>query len=240
MTRSLSVIVPVLDEEGNLEGVVRELGEVLAGHDHEILIVNDGSRDGTAVLADRLAATNPEHVRVFHHATNRGGGAATRTGLAAATKELVTMVPGDGQFVAADLPRFLSALGDREMVISRRNNRSGGLVRALNSWAYRTVVRALLGIQFSHINWVKLYRREPLQALPLSSESWLLDTEILYWATRLGWRSAEIDVEELPRLRGTATGGSIPHMLHVVRELWRFRQRVKSMPAPGSPGEARS
>src|SRR5262245_49326646 len=101
---SVSVVVPVYDEEKNLEQVVRDLTTELAGYRYEIIIIDDGSKDGTPVLADRLAAEDPQHVRVIHYATNRGGGAATRTGLSAATNDLVMMVPGDGQFVTADLP----------------------------------------------------------------------------------------------------------------------------------------
>jgi len=224
---SVSVVVPVYNEEKNLEKVVRDLTTDLAGHQYEIIIVDDGSKDGTPALADRLGGEDPRHVRVIHHPTNRGGGAATRTGLFAAKKDLVMMAPGDGQFVTADLPRYLAAILDVDFVISRRRRRSGGSLRALSSWCYRAVVRVLLGVRYRHINWVKLYRRELVQGLPLTADSWLLDTEILYWAGRLGWRSIEIEVDELPRLAGKATGSNPLHMLAVVRELWRFRKSLR-------------
>jgi glycosyltransferase involved in cell wall biosynthesis len=236
MSASLSVVVPVYNEVHNLEPVVRDLSERLTGQDYEIVIVDDGSKDGTAALADRLASQDPRHLRVIHHPTNLGGGAATKTGLFAARKDLVMMVPGDGQFQSADLPRFLEAIGPVDFVISRRRNRSGGLLRRLNSWCYRTVVRLLLGIRYRHINWVKLYRRDLIQSLPLTANSWLLDTEILFWAGRLRWRGVEIEVEELPRRAGKPTGSNPFHMFAVVVELWRFRQRLLARrPTAGRP-----
>jgi glycosyltransferase involved in cell wall biosynthesis len=224
---SVSVVVPVYNEEQNLEQVVRDLSVQLVEHDYEIIIVDDGSADGTSPLADQLVTLDPQHLRVIHHPTNLGGGAATRTGLFAAQRTFVMMVPGDGQFMTADIPRFLEAIQDVDMVISRRRNRSGGMLRKLNSWCYRMVVRYLLGIRYRHINWVKLYRRELVQSLKLMANSWLLDTEILYWAGRLDWRSTEIQVEELPRHAGKPTGNNPLHMLAVVRELWCFRKVLK-------------
>jgi dolichol-phosphate mannosyltransferase len=224
---SVSVAIPAYNEEQNLAKVVRDLAGQLTGHDYEIIIVNDGSKDGTGPLADRLAQEDPQHIRVIHHPTNLGGGAATRAGLFAAKKKYVMMVPGDGQFAVADLPRFLEAIEHVDVVISRRHNRSGGLLRRFNSFCYRMAVRFILGIKFKHINWVKLYRSELVQSLHLISDSWLVDAEILYWADRLGWRYTEFTVEELPRLAGKATGSNLLHMLAVVGELWRFHTRLR-------------
>ena len=224
---SVSIAIPAYNEEQNLAKVVRDLAGQLTGHDYEIIIVNDGSKDGTGPLADRLAQEDPQHIRVIHHPTNLGGGAATRAGLFAAKKQYVMMVPGDGQFAVVDLPRFLEAIEHVDVVISRRRNRSGGLLRRFNSFCYRMVVCFILGIKVKHINWVKLYRSELVQSLHLISNSWLVDAEILYWADRLGWRYTEFAVEELPRLAGKATGSNLFHMVAVVGELWRFRKQLK-------------
>lgn len=235
---SISIAVPVYNEEQNVEPVVQDLCAKLVGHDYEVIIVNDGSKDRTGALADELARRDPDHVRVIHHPTNLGGGAATRTGLLAARKDWVAMVPGDGQFLTDDLPLFLQATEGVDMVISRRRNRSGGVVRALNSFTYRQIVRLLLGIKFKHINWVKLYRRDLLHALNLTAKSWLLDTEILYWAGKQGWKYREIEVEELPRRAGKATGSNPFHMLQVVKELWRFRKDLKRQEAAAGTAPA--
>src|SRR5262245_35302970 len=159
---SISVAVPVYNEEQNLEYVIRDLRRHLEGHDYELIIVNDGSKDGTGALADRLAAEDPARTRVIHHPTNLGGGAATRTGLMAGTKDWVTMIPGDGQFKADDMPQFFEALEGVDFVLSRRRNRTSSPVRALNSWIYRKVVRVPLGINFREINCVTIYRHDLL------------------------------------------------------------------------------
>src|SRR5262249_24069001 len=108
-----------------------------------------------------------------------------------------------------------------------RRNRAGGLTRRFNSAMYRWIVRSLLRLHYRQINWVKLYRRELVQGLELTADSWLVDTEILYWASRNGWTSAELAVEERPRLGGKATGNSPRHMLVTAWELWNFKQSLR-------------
>ena len=111
---ALSFFFPAHNEAENIEPLVREaLGALSAmAEQFEIIAVDDGSRDATPEIADRLAA---EHlsVRVVHHPTNRGYGAALRSGLAAARYPLVAFLDGDRQFRVADLVRLLNA-PDRE------------------------------------------------------------------------------------------------------------------------------
>jgi glycosyltransferase involved in cell wall biosynthesis len=224
---SLSVAIMAYNEEESIERVVREVREQLHGLDYEIIIVNDGSQDRTPAIADNLAAQHPEHTHVIHHPSNGGGGMATRSGLAAATKDLVMVIPGDGQFVVEDIPRFLEAIRDVDFVLSCRRNRAGGLMRRFNSALYRRVVRTILRLHYRQINWVKLYRRAMVQSLELTANSWLVDTEILYWASRSGWTGAEIEVEERPRLGGRATGSNPRFMLATAIELWKFRRSLR-------------
>ena len=231
---SVSVAILAFNERESIESVVDGLAAQLRGRDYEIIIVDDGSTDGMSELADRLAAADASRIRVVRHETNLGGGATTRTGLFSARKDLVMVVPGDGQFRAEDIPRFLAAIGNADVVASRRMNRSGGRLRAFNSMIYRAVVRAILGLSSKDINWVKLYRRERVQSLNLIANSWLIDTEILYRARQFKWRVAEIEVPELPRHGGTPTGSNPLHMLAVALELWRFKRALNRVQNPGA------
>jgi glycosyltransferase involved in cell wall biosynthesis len=105
----LSWFFPAHDEEANLEPLVAEaLAALPALADRfEIVIVDDGSRDATPAIADRLAADHPDVVRVVHHPTNLGYGAALRSGFRAARFAAVAFTDGDRQFRVADLGRLI-------------------------------------------------------------------------------------------------------------------------------------
>jgi len=115
---SLSVFFPCHNEQGNIASLVTKTIELLAGigNDYEIIIVNDGSTDDTARIADRLAQQN-KYVKVVHHETNLGYGAALQSGFHAATKEWVFYTDGDGQFDITELADILH-LADKYDIIS--------------------------------------------------------------------------------------------------------------------------
>src|SRR5581483_4524691 len=95
LARSISVVIPAYNEERNLEASVCDtIAAAQAFDDYEVIIVNDGSRDGTGEVAERLAA-ELDKVRVVHHNPNRGFAAAYQTGLKHATMTYFTFVPGD-------------------------------------------------------------------------------------------------------------------------------------------------
>ena len=125
MSAGLTVIVPAWNEENRLETTVLEV-VVAAKHSlrsFEIIIVNDGSTDNTAAVADALAKRFP-HVSVVHHYTNLGVGAAYYTGLTLARYPYLTLVPGDRAFHVSGLERVFALVGTVEMVVTYRENPS--------------------------------------------------------------------------------------------------------------------
>ena len=109
----LSYFFPAHNEEANLEGLVLEALEALPGiaERFEIIAVDDGSKDRTLEIAERLAAEHPDVVRVVHHEVNRGYGGALRSGFEASRYELLAFTDGDRQFRVADLGRLTARLG---------------------------------------------------------------------------------------------------------------------------------
>jgi glycosyltransferase involved in cell wall biosynthesis len=135
---NLSVIVPVYNEEPAIAGVVEDLHAVLSGAPEveafEILVVDDGSTDGTAEMV-RVAAEGKPAIRLLARERNRGYGAAIKHGVRHAAHETVAIIDGDGSYPAEKLPEMLREMGDAAMVVGARS-RSGAipLVRRPAKW----------------------------------------------------------------------------------------------------------
>ncbi len=143
----ISVIVPVMNEAGNIAPLIAEIVEALSGRDFEIIYINDGSDDGSAAeLTDALATV--KELRVLHHATRAGQSAAIRSGLLRARGALIGVLDGDGQNVPADLPHLITQLETirpaRGMAGGVRTKRQDSAMRRRASGVARFVRRRFL------------------------------------------------------------------------------------------------
>jgi glycosyltransferase involved in cell wall biosynthesis len=227
----LSLFFPAHNEADNIEPLVREaLGAMSALADqYEIICVDDGSRDGTAEIADRLAA---EHlsVRVVHHPVNRGYGAALRSGFAAARYDLVCFLDGDRQFRVADLVRLigrLTAADAPDVVVGYRLKRADATLRLVYARLYRLALRLLFGLRVRDPDCAcKLFRRAALEGIRLESGGAFLSAELLIKLQHSGRRIAEVGVPHYPRTAGSASGANPKVVLRAVRDFWRLRLRL--------------
>ena len=216
------------DEEGNIEQAVTSAVAVLAGVTdcYEVIVVDDGGRDRTAAIADRLAAENPR-VRVVHHPVNRGYGAALRSGFAAAQYPLVVLADGDNQFDLGELSVLLRGLGKFDIVSGYRIARHDPVVRRLYAFMYNRLARFLFNIPVRDVNCgFKVYRRDLVERLlpQLRSTGALINVEMLARARKLGATVTEVGVHHYPRETGQPTGGNPRVIVRAFRELlelWR-------------------
>jgi glycosyltransferase involved in cell wall biosynthesis len=195
--------------------------------DFEILIVDDGSKDGSERIADELAAQHPE-VRVIHHEGNKGYGQALRTGFANASKDIVAYTDCDEP---ADLWLFAAALTHMEdpnidMLIGYRLNRWDGIRRFVYSKIYNGLVRFLFGVKVRDINFsFKLVRREKLKLLNLAAGSVFIDGELLAEAARHKLRIFQMPVIYQPRKHGASHFDSVRAATYTFEEIWAYWQR---------------
>ncbi len=178
----LSVVIPVYNEAGTLESVVKQVRSLPIRL--EIIAVDDASRDTTPAILDRLAQ---EHAidRVIHHPQNRGKGAALRTGVAAATGDVVVVQDADLEYDPADLPALLEPIraGKADAVYGSRFQ--GGPRRVLFFWhsvgnrALTLLSNMLTNLNLSDLETCyKLIRTDLLRRLPLSSDRFGFEVEI--------------------------------------------------------------
>jgi len=194
----LTFFFPAYNEEENVvETVQRSLDEVgaLVDGSIEVLIVNDGSTDRTAELADALVAGD-ERVRA-HHQQNRGYGGALRAGFANARGELICFSDGDLQFDLREMSRLMARLDDPtkkrvEAVIGFRIKRRDPPHRIFIAKTYNAIVSVLFGLRVRDIDCaMKLFRREVFDGLPLDTDSPFLSAELLIKLRARGERIRE-------------------------------------------------
>ncbi len=238
----LSFFFPAHNEAENIEPLVAEALEVLPtlARRFEIIAVDDGSRDGTAELADRLAAEHPDQVRVMHHAVNQGYGAALRSGFGASRYGLVAFTDGDRQFRLADLALLLrraerpvsaSEPATPDAVVGYRLKRADHPIRLAYARIYRFCLRLLFGLPVHDVDCAcKLFRREALDGVRLESGGAFLSAELLIKLRARGRSIVEVGVPHYPRTAGTASGANPRVVLRAVRDFWRLRLRLWAQP----------
>lgn len=232
---SLTIVIPAFNERENLPRVV---GEALAFartscRACEVLVVDDGSSDGSADVLQTLAA--PE-LRIIRHAHNAGLTAALRSGFYGAANEFVTWIPADGQIPLAELAKILDAWRDHDLVLSTYRRRGDGLVRAVMSRGLRLLLRATTGL-VDRLEGVYLFRRALLDELDLvaAQSAGAIGFEIAVKARRLGKRIGTTEIECAPRLSGSSKVANARNVAQSFAELWRIRRSLGRLPKVKRP-----
>jgi glycosyltransferase involved in cell wall biosynthesis len=228
---SISVVLPALNEAGNLSRVVTDAAQTLNRMqiDWEIIVVDDGSADTTSEVARNMEMHFPSRIKLIQHQTNKGYGAALQSGFQAATKTLLFFTDADGQFSFEDFPQFVACLGVQDMVLGERSKRRDPWHRKLNSKIGNYLARAVLGIRVRDINCAyKLFRTSLVKMLPLESEGALINTELLAFAHRLSWSYVQVPVRHLPRICGKPTGAKFSVIVRTFAEYFVLRKRLDS------------
>jgi glycosyltransferase involved in cell wall biosynthesis len=188
---SWSICIMCFNERATLADVVTSALAVgkKSGGDYEVVIVDDGSSDGSRELSDELAATLP-HVRVVHHPVNRGIGEVLRTAYREARMDWVTCVPADTEFVLADLLDGMPLMQDG-VAVAYRISTFPGWHRRVVSNLQRLLNVLLFGLRVERVNWVKILPARVVASLPLVSTSPVVETEVMVRLQRLGYRFVE-------------------------------------------------
>ena len=226
---SISVFFPCYNEQDNVTTTAEKALSVLekVSVEFEVIIVNDGSSDSTGQIADEIAGRD-SRVKVVHHRTNLGYGAALKSGFKTATKKLVFYTDGDGQFDINELPPLLPLMGQYDIVSCYRLNRQDPFIRKINAWCWTKLVCLLFAMKIRDIDCAfKLYKREIFDNIKLSSTGALIDTEILAKAVRQGYTITQKGVHHYPRTAGAQTGANLKVILRAFKELFKLHGQIR-------------
>jgi glycosyltransferase involved in cell wall biosynthesis len=202
----ISVVVPAYNERENIVALFDELREALGrtGRTHEIVLVDDGSRDGTAEWLVRESARDPRVVCVLL-AGNHGQSAAIAAGLRRARGAVIVTLDADLQNDPADLPRLLAALESADVVSGVRARRQDDWLRRVSSRIANGVRRKVLGDPLTDIGCsFKAYRREALEGIPMFAGAHRFLPALCMFR---GARLVEVQISHRPRRHGVSKYG---------------------------------
>lgn len=213
MKTGLSIVIPAYNEQDNVAKCLTDVYAVVTKLklDAEIILVNDGSTDRTEKVAKKLLPKIPI-LKIVTNLPNRGYGGSLKAGFAKATRELIAFFPADNQFDFSEVEKLLRKQEETgsDIVSGVRTVRQDSWHRLLVAWAWNTGLRALFGYLASDIDCgFKLFRREILSHVHLSSDSALIDTQLLAGARARGLPVAEVSLTHFPRTAGSSTGGNL-------------------------------
>ena len=204
----LSIIVPLYNEEANLPRVPAEIAAALDrdGIDYELVLVDNGSWDGTGRLLEEMHRANPR-IQVVRVEQNQGYGWGVINGLGAARGECAGFMGGDGQIHAEDVVRVYRLLKAEgcDLAKVRRVERYDGWNRRVVTTLCNLLFPLLFPVRTRDINGTpKIARADLLRSLRLQSKDWFIDAEVMIKLGRRGARVAEVPVEFLARGRGSS------------------------------------
>ena len=201
----LSVFFPAYNDSGTIASMVIRAVQTAAQltEDYEVIVVNDGSADATAEVAEELARTYP-NVRVVHHESNRGYGGALQTGFRSATKELVFYTDGDAQYDPTELEVLWGRLTPEvDVVTGYKISRSDPLHRVVIGRIYHYTVKLMFGLRVRDVDCdFRLMRREVFNRVRLERNTGVICLEMMRKIQDAGFHTVEVPVHHYHRAHG--------------------------------------
>ncbi len=249
MNGGVSIIVPAMNEEGNIEGAVRSVMTAAAClEQYEIIVVDDGSTDGTKQVVSDLIATLAEEnpagasvVRLVCHPVNRGLRAAYETGLAEVRMHYVTWVPGDNEMALESVGRILAAIGKADLVVPYHGTPwLRPWFRRLLTWGSTTQMNVLFLKRLHYYQGPVVYPVALARSLPRTIPGFFCMAEMLLHALAAGYTYVQVPLTHQERAYGTSkavgAGKIWDAQLAIVRFWWRIKVlgQIQALRIPGT------
>jgi len=226
---SVSIFFPVYNEENNIDSTISSALSAISGitDDYEILMINDGSSDGSRKKILDWEKKD-SRIRLIDHETNKGYGAALRTGFANACKELVFYTDADMPIDINEIKRIFPLMQQYDLVIGYRINREDTIRRFIYSKIYNMLLRILLRVNVIDANFsCKCIKKSKMSEFKLSSNSVFIDGEFLAEAARNNLTIKQIPFIYTPRRHGDSNFDNIKAALSTLTEMlsyWKNRR----------------
>lgn len=240
-SHSVTVAIMCYNEAPSLAHVVTEIREELErlGRPHEVVIIEDGSTDGSRDIAQELSRTHAS-VRVVQHPTNLGLGAVYRDGFTCGVMDVVTLFPADGQFEPSIIPQFLRRIDEgADLVLGYipglHKNRS--FLGWFFSWSERLLYKVLFG-RFPEFQGIMMFRRALVDTIPLTcrGRGWMIQMELILRLQKKGCRIVNEPTGLRARMSGASKVMNLKSILSNLGQVFVLRWRLfGSNEAPRPP-----
>ena len=227
--RRISVLVPALNEEGNIAPTVGAIDQALSETcgDWEIIVVNDGSSDATGAVAERLQSENPR-VRVLHNPRCMGIGHAYDRGCEVARMDYFVYIPGDNTWPYESCRRLFDQAGSADIVVSYAlNPEIRDRSRRLVSRAYTLALNLLFGRNLRYYNGLNIFPTAFVRTRPVKTFGFGFQAEVLLKALAAGLTHVEVGLQIDERAAGSSKAVSLRNILSVtltvLRLFWEIR-----------------
>lgn len=226
----LSVFFPAYNEEENIPTTVEKAVTVLKGLNlkaWEILVINDGSKDKTLEVSEKLAQKYSQ-VKVINQ-SNGGYGMALRAGFKNAKYELIVYNDADGQFDFSEVTRFLDKIPDYDLLIGYRIKRNDHLIRLLFAKGWALALLVTFGLRLKDVDCgFKMVRKQVLDKIPPleSTRGGMINAELAVKAKKFGFREGQVGVNHYARVAGQPTGANFKVILQSFIDLFKLRLKL--------------
>lgn len=232
LKNGISLFFPAYNEAENVGGTIEKCVAILEplGCDYEVIIVDDGSKDRTAVIVEEYARQN-SHIVLKRHEKNQGYGGALQTGFKSCRCGLIFFSDCDLQFELSELAMFIDLMEKDhsiDAVIGYRIKRADPLIRKLNAFGWKVWARILFGLKVKDIDCAfKLFKRELIENITIESTGALINVEILTKINKAGAKIVQSGVHHFPRQAGKQTGAKLRVILKAFYESFKLYQKIK-------------
>ena len=223
-----SIIIFCFNEKENLPKVLEGVSSFVKENyikDYEVLIVDDGSTDGSLEFIQSKVNENNK-LKLLSHKHNKGIGEALRTGYLNAQFEYICAIPGDNQFDVSELLN-VKPFGDKEFVSFYRVSMYKSWYRKLIHLLNKLFNRWFLNLTIRDVNWIKVYKKNQLKTVDFELKSSIIESEICAKLSKLGVNPIELPSKYLPRAYGTPKGGTWKTVKMAIKETWALYKVVR-------------
>lgn len=226
---SLSIVVPVFNEEEGIEKTIIEIFKDLKSksikdllNTYEVVVVNDGSWDGTGGILRRLEKRY-RSIKTITHINNQGLGASIMTGIENSTKEYVTYLPADGQAFLREISEGLRLVHLADLILTYRGKREDySSYRHILSNTLTLSMRILFGLNFKDYNWVHIYRRDLFNSIHVKSNGVLYLAEVVVRTHKRDFSILEAQAKYHPRSTGYSKNANLKNVVRSLIDLIRL------------------
>lgn len=226
----ITLFFPVYKDEKTIERVTSKSVSVLSKltSSWEIIIINDGSPDQCGVIADALSKADPR-IRVAHHQTNLGYGAAIRRGLQEARGEWIYFTDGDDEYDVYEFLRIHKIRDFYDLVITFRYRKLYSSKRQFISNVYNVVLRFLFKTRYRDISTgLRAIRKSLAKELSLSTNSPFIGAELTIKSFLKGYRVGEMGIQTFPREFGKGASTSTKNIIATIKDMFRVYREIFS------------